>query len=304
MSEWRLNTPVAFIIFNRPDTTEQVFAQIARAKPPKLLVVADGPVRGNAMQAERCAQARAIIGKVDWPCEVMVDFSEANLGCRRRVSSGLNWVFEQVSEAIILEDDCVPDPTFFRYCEELLIRYRDDRRVAMICGDNFQFGRRIGGSSYYFSKYAHIWGWASWRRAWRYYDVNAGLWPEFQASGDFDRTTLPCERDAWRAAFDGVHKGKIDTWDYQWTLACWCQSMLVIVPQVNLVSNIGFGPHATHTHGISAYANLRSEAMQWPLLEPNIMAASADADSFTAKNMFGVSVRTRLLRRLKRTFSS
>jgi hypothetical protein len=301
MSDWRLTTPVAFIIFNRPDTTERVFAEIARARPPKLLVVADGPAQGNAIQAERCARTRSVVNKVDWPCEVLVNFSEVNLGCRRRVSSGLDWVFDQVSEAIILEDDCVPHPTFFRYCEDRLARYRDDHRVGMICGDNFQFGRKTGQGSYYFSKYTHIWGWASWRRAWRYYDVNASLWPEFLSSGGFDRATLPCERPTWRAAFEGVHRGLINTWDYQWTLACWCQSMFAVMPQVNLISNIGFGPEATHTRGGSIYANLKCNAMQWPLTEPNIMAASAEADGFTAKSMFGATIRTRVAHWLRRT---
>jgi hypothetical protein len=300
MSDWRLTTPVAFIIFNRPETTAQVFAQISRARPPKLLLVADGAMSGDAVQTERCAQARAIVSHVDWPCEVMDNFSESNLGCRRRVSSGLDWVFDQVPEAIILEDDCVPHPTFFRFCEDRLTRYRDDRRIGMISGDNFQFGRRIGQGSYYFSKYAHCWGWASWRRAWQYFDVNARLWPEFLASGDFERIVLPCERLMWRSVLDGVHRGLVNAWDYQWTLACWCHSMLAVMPQVNLVSNIGFGPRATNTRGSSIYANLQCEAMQWPLVEPNIMAASANADGFTAKSMFGTSMRTRVARRLKR----
>jgi hypothetical protein len=300
MSDWRLNTPVAFIIFNRPETTERVFREIAAARPPMLLVVADGPVAGNARQSGQCAQARAIIERVDWPCQVKLNYSESNLGCRRRVSSGLDWVFEQVPEAIILEDDCVPHPTFFRYCEDLLIRYRADQRVGMISGDNFQFGRKVGTGSYYFSKYAHIWGWASWRRAWRYYDVNASLWPQFQASGDFERVAVPFEREAWRFAFEGAHSGRIDTWDYQWTLACWCQSMMVILPQVNLVSNIGFGPQATHTHAGSVYANLQSQEMQWPLLEPSFMATRADADRFTAQHMFSAPLRTRVKRWLKR----
>jgi hypothetical protein len=215
------------------------------------------------------------------------------------VSSGLTWVFERVSEAIILEDDCVPDSSFFRYCDELLARYRDDTRIGMISGDNFQRGRRAGPGSYYFSKYTHIWGWASWRRAWRYYDVTAGLWPELLRSGLFDRMTLPCERDTWRAAFDGVHAGRIDTWDYQWTLACWCHSMLAVMPQVNLISNIGFGEYATHTRSVNEYANLPREPMQWPLVAPPLTAADAGADRATAERMFrarrGLARRARAL---------
>src|SRR6267142_406558 len=141
MSEWQLKTPITFIIFNRPDTTARVFAEIARAKPPKLLIVADGPRVDRMGEAERCAQTRAVVERIDWNCEVLTNYSSVNLGCRNRVASGIDWVFEQVEESIILEDDCVPHPTFFRFCEELLERYRDDERVSQIGGANFQLGR-------------------------------------------------------------------------------------------------------------------------------------------------------------------
>jgi hypothetical protein len=296
-----LQTPVAFVIFNRPDTTERVFAEIAKVRPVKLLVIADGPRASRPGEADKCAQTRALIERVDWPCEVLLNYAEQNLGCRKRVSSGLDWVFQQVEEAIILEDDCLPDPTFFAYCEQLLERYRDDRRVSMICGDNFQFGRPRGDGSYYFSKYAHIWGWASWRRAWQSYDVNASLWPTFESSGNFDAMTLPVERDSWRAAFNGVHSGTVDTWDYQWTLSCWCNSMFAVMPQVNLISNIGFGPGATHTTGTSIYSTLPLESMTFPLRAPSITAPSAAADGFTAKTMFGATPWQRFRRHVKKT---
>lgn len=176
MTNWQLQTPVVFFIFDRPDTTARVFAEIARGKPPKLLLVADGPRPDHPGEAEKCAAARAVVEQVDWPCEALTDYAETNLGCRRRVSSGLDWVFATVEEAIILEDNCLPHPTFFRFCEELLERYRDDERVMRISGGNHKFGRKIGTDSYYFTRYAHVWGWASWRRAWRYYDVNMKSW--------------------------------------------------------------------------------------------------------------------------------
>src|SRR5665648_587346 len=169
MSNFQLKTPVAFIIFNRPETTRRVFAEIAKARPTKLLVIADGPRATHPDDAEKCAVVRAIIDGVDWDCEVLKNYSDVNLGCKRRVSSGLDWVFDTVEEAIILEDDCLPHPTFFRFCEEMLAKYRDDKRIAMISGDNFQFGKKRTEYSYYFSRYTHIWGWASWRRAWDNY---------------------------------------------------------------------------------------------------------------------------------------
>lgn len=179
MSSWQLKTPIAFIIFNRPDTTARVFAEIAKAKPPKLLVVADGARSNRQGEAEKVAATRAIIEQVNWPCEVITNFSDKNLGCKNRVSTGIDWVFEQVPEAIILEDDCLPDPSFFRFCEEMLEKYRDDQRIGMISGDNLQFGRRRNNDSYYFSRYVHIWGWASWRDKWQSsYDVRMKKWPE------------------------------------------------------------------------------------------------------------------------------
>jgi hypothetical protein len=286
MSDWQLKTPVAFLIFNRPETTRRVFEEIARARPPRLFIVADGPRAERRGEAERCAQTRSIVERVDWPCEVVTNYSEVNLGCKARVSSGLDWLFAQVDEAVILEDDCLPHPSFFRFCEELLERYRHDERVGMISGDNFQFGRRSGDGSYYFSKYTHIWGWATWRRAWKHYDVSAKRWPQFLSSGDFARVTMPMERSYWKAAYAVVNAGRLDTWDYQWTLTCWIQSMLAVMPEVNLVSNIGFGPSATHTVRSSQLANMATAEVTWPLREPSIVAANLVADQCTAKIHF------------------
>jgi len=300
MSDWKLNTPVAFIVFNRPDVTERVFAEIAKAKPPKLLVVADGPRSNRPGETEKCAATRAIIGKVDWDCEVLTNFSDVNLGCKRRVASGIDWVFEQVPEAIILEDDCLPHPTFFRFCEELLERYRDDERVAMISGDNFQFGQQRTNASYYFSRYNHIWGWASWRRAWQYYDSKAGVWPILRDGGWLEVLIRDrSERKYWTKVFDAVHQNRIDTWDYQWALASWSRGMVSIMPNVNLISNIGFGGDATHTHGASIFASMEVENMDFPLRHPEIVLPHPDADAYTSRRMFTVSLARRILQKMR-----
>lgn len=300
MSDWQLKTPVAFIIFNRPDTTALVFAEIAKAKPPKLLVVADGPRTSRPGEAERCAATRAIIGRVNWDCEVLTNYSDANMGCKNRVASGLDWVFEQVPEAIILEDDCLPHPTFFRFCEELLERYRDDERIAMISGGNFQFGRKRGDASYYFSRYNHIWGWASWGRAWQHYDRDAAIWPEFRDNGCLEVLIKdPGERKFWAKIFQSVYEGRIDTWDYQWGLATWAHGMVSVIPSVNQISNIGFGVDATHTHGASIYAALPVEPLRFPLCHPKVILPHAEADAFTACGMFSNSLYRRGLQKLK-----
>ena len=169
--------PVAFFIFKRPALTARVFERIRAAKPPRLLVVADGPRPSRPEEAQLCEATRKVVSTPDWPCELLVNFADENLGNRRRLSSGLNWVFEQCDQAIILEDDCLPSASFFPFCSEMLNRYRDDARIMHISGDNFQDGHRSGTGSYYFSRYSLSWGWASWRRAWRHYDVALSMWP-------------------------------------------------------------------------------------------------------------------------------
>ena len=281
MSEFQLITPVAFIIFNRPDTTERVFAEIARARPPKLLVVGDGPRANRHGEAEKVAACRAIIDRVDWPCEVLTNYSEANLGCKVRLSSGLDWVFEQVAEAIILEDDCLPHPTFFRFCQELLERYRDDERIGMISGDNFQFGYAINDDSYYFSNINHIWGWASWRNRWQSdYDVDLKLWPKIREEKRFrDWFGTKSEQDNFAEIIENVYQGKIDTWDYQWNFASRIKGRIAVIPNVNSISNIGFGVEATHTTGQSKFANLPIMPINFPLKHPYMVFANRVMDS-------------------------
>ena len=281
MPEFQLTTPVAFIIFNRPDTTERVFAEIARAHPPKLLVVGDGPRANREGEAAKVAATRAIINRVDWPCEVLTNFSESNLGCKVRVSSGLDWVFEQVPEAIILEDDCLPHPTFFRFCQELLERYRDDQRIGMISGDNFQLGHTINDDSYYFSNINHIWGWASWRSRWQHdYDVDLKLWPKIRDEGRFyDWFSSKAEQDNFAESLENVYQGKIDTWDYQWQFASRLNGRIAVMPNVNLISNIGFGAGATHTTGQSEFSNLPIAQIEFPLKHPFGLFPSTELDS-------------------------
>ncbi len=282
MPEWQLNTPVAFIVFNRPETTEKVFSAIAQVKPPCLFIIADGPRDAHPSDKEKCATVRNIVERIDWQCQVYHNYADANMGTRRRVSSGLNWVFEQVEEAIILEDDCLPDPTFFRFCEELLKRYRDDERIASISGTNFLFGRLSLPESYYFSIYSNIWGWATWKKAWKYYDEAMISWPTVRDQ-DILKYILPDE-DAlhyWHNKFQQTYERKVDTWDYCWILSYWLQHCLSISPSVNMVSNIGFNNAGTHTFGRqSKRANMQLNQAKFPLIHPEFMLPNRKADSF------------------------
>jgi len=304
MADFQLTTPVALLIFNRPDTTERVFREIAKAKPPKLLVVADGPRANRAGEYEKCQQTRAIIQKVDWDCEVITNFSENNMGCKLRVASGIDWIFEQVEEAIILEDDCLPEPSFFQFCEEMLERYRHNERVSMISGGNLQFGRQRGRGSYYFSRYTHIWGWASWRRAWQHYDRDIKQWPQFRDEGWLE-ALFPNkgEQAYWRHSFEMVYDGSLDTWDCSWTFTALLRGMLQVVPNVNLISNIGFGPEATHTHVVGIHANMPTQPMTFPLVHPNFVLQDPDGDRFISEDQIAPSFVKRQLRKVNRQFS-
>lgn len=285
-----LTTPIAFFIFNRPDTTEQVFETIRKAKPETLLVVADGPRLERPEEEERCAAARAVLERVDWDCKVLTNYSETNLGCRRRVSSGLDWVFEQVEEAIILEDDCLPVPSFFRFCEEMLSRYRDEEQVMMISGNNFQRGQKTTQHSYYFSRYNHIWGWATWRRAWQLFQSDMVEWPDLKKSEWLRKKifeTEPQGQKYWNQIFDRVHKGDIDSWGYIWQYSIWKEGGLCVLPEMNLVTNIGFDERATHTRDKSnPSANLPVEEIYFPLFHPLRIERAADADRRTQRTLF------------------
>jgi len=281
MNPFELTTPVAFLVFNRPDTTARVFAAIRQARPAHLLIIADGPRATHADDGARCAEVRRIVAGVDWPCQVEHDYADANLGCRRRVASGIDWVFSRVKEAIILEDDCLPDPSFFRFCQELLDRYRAELRVTSICGANHLGSWKDDTQSYHFSLYGGIWGWATWRRAWQFYDIDIPLWRDPQSRRRIHDVLGGGSLYHLRAAeFDRVAEGKVDTWDYQWSFAQLMQSGLTLTSAVNLVSNIGFNAEATHTVDPgNAFAAIPASVCRFPLQENPVLAADACYDA-------------------------
>jgi hypothetical protein len=235
------NTPILLIIFNRPDTTRIVFDVIRQRRPRQLFIAADAPREGRSEEKIKCDETRKIVSEVDWDCDVHTLFRDKNLGCGMGVSTAITWFFEHVEEGIILEDDCVPDPTFFQFCEELLAYYRDNPRIMHISGDNFLHGKKRGKSSYYFSQYTYMWGWATWKRAWHFFDFNI----------------LPFELRGNR-------------WGLQWLLSVEKQDGLAVAPNVNLVTNIGSGRvDATHTIvANSKYDDLPAIPIPFPLTHP------------------------------------
>ena len=274
-----LQTAVLFLVFNRPDTTAKVFEAIRKAKPLRLYVAADGPRANREGEAGKVVKVRKIATAVDWPCEVKTLFRDENLGCKYAVSAGITWFFEQEEQGIILEDDCLPHPEFFGFCATLLDRYANDEQLFQITGQNFQNGIRRGESSYYFSRYNHIWGWASWRRAWQKADMNIRFWPVWKASSGW-RGFWPdsVARKYWEKIFDRMYRAEIDTWDYPWTASVWYHGGLTATPNVNLVSNIGFGDDATHTTSKNnTHANLPTQSIG-EITHPKSVTQNAVAD--------------------------
>jgi hypothetical protein len=282
-----MKVPVLLLVFNRPDNTFRVFEEIKKQRPERLFIAADGPRKDKAGEAELCNQVRSIAALVDWPCDLKTLFRDQNIGCKTAVSSAINWFFDHVEEGIVFEDDCLPDASFFTFCEAMLDRYRDDERVMHISGNNFQFGIQRGDGSYYFSKYAHCWGWATWKRAWKKFDVNMEKYPVLKEMGYFDKLfTSEKEAAFWREKFDKVYSKEVDTvWDYQWSFAVWSNYGLSILPNCNLVTNIGFGADSTHTTSESNLAYVALQPME-RIIHPTAMVPDITADTYTFKKIF------------------
>ena len=280
-----LNKPVLLLVYKRPKLTKVVLDSLNKTKPSKLYVVADGPK--NEKEKELCEQTRNLFNEINWDCKVYKNYSDKNMGLRKRVSSGITWFFEQEESGIILEDDCVADPSFFRFCNELLKKYKDDERVMVISGDNYQTGRKRTEYSYYFSRYNHCWGWASWRRAWKHYDNEMKLWPEIK-KGKWLNDIFGDKINSlyWKQIFDLAYQKKIDSWAYVWTYSCWLQSGLTILPNVNLVKNIGIGKEATHTKFKDTEAGVGLSSLKFPLKHPPFVIRDTRADRITDRNRF------------------
>lgn len=293
-NECMINTrncpPILFIAFNRPKLAERVFERIRQAQPTELYIAADGPRLQNDQDKKTCNQTRKIITKVDWKCEVHTLFHDRNLGCKIAPSVAINWFFSHVDEGIILEDDCLPDPTFFKYCNELLKFYRFDSRVMMISGDNFQPQKR-GDGSYYFSKVPRTWGWATWKRAWNLFDINLNSYEAFKERNRiYDVFDDAAWQNFWISNLDKVFEENLDTWDYIWFYTVFVNHGLVIKPNVNLISNIGFTEKATHTRETKKrneqiIANRPTRPLK-EIIHPSFMLPDRFADNYSLSNTY------------------
>lgn len=277
--------PIAFCIYNRLEPTVQVFQAIRRMRPQRLLIVADGPRSGDSRDEQAVEQTRAVLQQIDWPCDVSIAAAETNLGCRQRIATGLDWAFSMTERLIILEDDCLPHESFFRFCRDLLEHYAEESQVMMVSGDRF-VPEELTPGKFYFSRWTHIWGWASWRRAWQSFDASLESWPEVRTQNRLADLATEAEAELWRPVFDRVHRGEIDTWDFSWQFSCWAQDGLVAIPPRNLVTNIGFGSEATHTHDAnSKLANLPAYPLR-TFEYPRNIERNLAADRWTHEHIF------------------
>ncbi len=290
-----VTVPVVLIVFARPDVTRRTVDALRRVRPDRLFVVADGPRPTHPADVAACAEVRDIVGDVDWPCEVRTLFRERNVGLEANVELGLDWVFSEVDRAIVLEDDCVPDPTFFTYCEDLLDRYADEKQVWQIAGDNKGVPQELfAGRSYDFSTWASVWGWATWADRWH---THRAEFPRDHEGAEDRVGSIPRTAPAWRTAPVTIDSGAVVTdaarrhfqqvaveadgdlrgWDHHWWVTIMSKHGLSATPAVNVVENDGYGEGATHTR--AAKVPTPAEPMPLPLVHPPTVELNPDVEA-------------------------
>ena len=266
-------TPILFLVFNRPDTTKKVFESIQELKPLYLYIAADGPREGNTNDEVKCSEVITILSNINWPCQVATLYRKKNLGCRQAVSEAITWFFNQVEEGIVIEDDILPDRSFFQFCADMLDRYRHEQGVMHIAGFNLLGKWKDDRQSYHFSYFGTIWGWATWRRSWKFYDVNIKHWGNPKIQEKILNTYFPSlYRENRKLLYDKLYNGEIDTWDYQWTFSRLLQNGLSIIPARNLTINIGFDSQATHTRFAPEWAPKKIYTLEPPFIYYNSIA--------------------------------
>jgi hypothetical protein len=286
----QLKTPVLFLVFNRPEPTQKVFDAIRAQQPKRLYIAADGPRQSRPDDIQKCAATKKLVmDAIDWDCEIKILFRDRNLGCGKGVSEAIGWFFENEEEGIILEDDCLPSDSFFFFCEQMLDKYREDEQVMHINGTRFGNAFKPGIASYYFSNYVHVYGWATWRRAWQHYTFDIPI-----ETGEKFKKILRkkfrdiVERDLWSIAFAKMAAHEIDTWDQQWVYSIYNFNGIAITPAVNLVSNIGFGAgvEATHTHDFMVGIAALPVSTLKNIVHPQKIKVSNRFDRYTYKKYY------------------
>jgi hypothetical protein len=280
-----MRAPVLLLVFNRPAVARRLLDAVRAARPEQLFVAADGPRPDRPSDATLCASTRDVFTEIDWPCQVQTLYRDTNLGLTRAVISAITWFFDHVEAGVVLEDDCLPAPEFFRFAGELLEHYRDDAKVMHISGLNMAPEAAISPHSYFFTEVGHVWGWATWRRAWRLYDVTMADWPSMRS--EFGPMAPPLRRALGRK-FASAYAGRKITWSRVWYYTLVRHKGLAIIPSANLIENVGFGQDATHTTG--DWHPLRrpvSNRMAFPLNHPPDQSTNRSYTQLLARYHYG-----------------
>ncbi len=295
----QLDTPILLLVFNRLETTQRVFEKVKSVKPRFLYIASDGARINKNNESFVVNELRSwLLENIDWNCEVKTLFRDTNLGCGLAVSSAIDWFFNHVESGIILEDDCLPNSDFFSFCEELLIKYESDSRIMHIAGTNLFSDNCESNDSYHFSKYANVWGWATWRRSWIQYDFNISKFSTFRKTNYFRHyfNYLPAyvsRLKCYSSVFENdIEKRTIDTWDYQWCFTCVSNSGMSIVPKSNLIKNIGFDNNATHTVSFDDFYSKNQQELKFPLKHPEFVMIDHKQDLVYEKKIFGSFFKT------------
>jgi hypothetical protein len=297
-----MNNPVLFLVFNRPNVAKRTFAEIAKAKPPRLYIACDGARANKEGEAELVAQVRKITELVNWQCEIKTLFQNENLGCGLAVSTAITWFFKNEEQGIILEDDCLPNESFFQFCDELLEKYKDEKKVATVSGFNCQHSKKRGNGSYYFSDMIEVWGWATWRRAWQNFKLDVNELDENVIFSIIEgKQWSKAMKNYWYNIWRLMKNKGVSSWGWPFTFHCWLENSTSIIPNVNLISNIGFGSDSTHTYNkLSPSANTPTFKIEFPLNHPEKVETNFEADEYFYKSF--CCQRISLIKRIKRKF--
>lgn len=281
--------PISLHIFNRPETTEILFNKIRKIRPTKLFITADGPRLGNLSDQKNCELTRLAVSNVDWDCQLYTNFSDVNKGSFKSTSEGITWVFEHVDRAIILEDDCIPNSSFFSFCQELLDYYENDTRVALISGFDIETPSQKK-YSYYFSRYTHMWGWATWKRTWENVDFEMNYWPEYRDNKGLDLIfSYKHEVMYWTEIMQNMFDKRTEAglhWDYLLLLSMFMNNSVAIRPSSNLISNNGYGEDATHFKGKTILHDVENKEMNFPLVHQPYICRDVLAEAFSERYVF------------------
>lgn len=305
MEAYRCQSPVTLIFFNRPETFRKVFDMVRKARPYKLYLVQDGARENNEEDESKIYACREIAKQVDWDCQVFKNYAEINLGCGARPQSGISWTLTHEDRTIVLEDDCVPDESFFRFCDELLERFKDDYRISYISGLNHFESWDFGNNSYGFTKQGAIWGWATWRRAWQIYDYSVNSIQDDYLKKQLIYIGMNKRVNDWIKTNQRVlAHDKLSYWDTQWGFVKHTQNQLVIVPKTNLIKNIGIGAESTHAQILDGkhvkyvdFNNMPTFSIEFPLIHPRYMICDKMYDDLLQKCIKKIKYRPETIKR-------